>query len=219
MLHLAALIKSKEITSKTYQAMDKEHTQPLEDEAMRSINGACIVCLFILMADEDRYGGVKATLDNNYLLGKQEYPKDMLAAKRLLADFKGTGPSTKRKTPGPKEGQGIAFIKGGGGGYIPNCHGCGKKCRGGWRKCQNITEAHRSKVAELNAARVFRKKSDGGNNKKSTVNTVAGKEANDDSGGGTGDAKTEGTGANKLTDLTEAPWPSYKGGRGTPMPP
>ena len=40
------------------------------------------------MADDDRYGAVKATLDDNYLLGKQEFPRDLLAAKRLLTDFK-----------------------------------------------------------------------------------------------------------------------------------
>ena len=38
-------------------------------------------------------------------------------------------------------------------------------------------------MAELDAAGVFRKKSDGGNDKKGTVNTVAGEEADDDSGG------------------------------------
>ena len=141
MLHLAALLKIKKISNEDYQAKSREDKQPLEAEAMKSAKSAYLACLFLLMADEDRYGGVKATLDDNYLLGKQEYPQDMLAAKRLLADFKGVGPSTKRKTPGPEEGQGVAFVEGGGGGYVPNCHGCGKKCKGGWRKCQNITEA------------------------------------------------------------------------------
>ena len=210
MLHLAALIKTKEITNNAFQVLDAEHKKPLEDEAMRSSKSVYLACLFLLMADEDHYGGVKATLDDNYLLGKQEYPQDLLAAKRLLVDFKGSGSSTKRKTPGPEEGQGVAFIEGGGGGYIPNCHGYGKKCKGGWRKCQNITEAHRSKVAELDAAGAFKKKGDGSSDKKGTINTVAGEEASDDSGGIPGDAKTEETAASELTDTTEAPWPTYK---------
>ena len=102
------------------------------------------------------------------------------------------------------------FVEGGGGGYIPDCHGCGKKCKGGWRKCQNITEAHRATLAELDAAGAFKKKSDGGANKKGAVNTVAGEEANDNSGGSAGDTKTKETAASELTDLTEAPWSSYK---------
>ena len=213
MLHLAALIKIKKITNDAYQAMTRELQKPLEAEAMKSSKGAYLACLFLLMADEDRYGRVKVALDDNYLLEKQEYPQDLLAAKRLLADFKGAGPNTKRKAPGSEEGQGVAFVERGWGGYIPTCHGCGNKCKGGWRRCPNITEAHRSKVAELDAAGVFRKKTDGSNSsnsKKGTVNTVAGEETDNASGGGTSDAKTEETTASDLTDPTEAPWPSYK---------
>ena len=47
------------------------------------------------MADKERYGGVKTALGDNYLLGKQEYT-DLLAAKRLLEDFKGA-PGKMRK--------------------------------------------------------------------------------------------------------------------------
>ena len=113
MLHLAALLKIKEISNDEYQEMKKELQKPLEDKSMKSSKQAYLACLFLLMADEERYGGVKATLDDNYLLGKQEYPQDLLVAKRLLADFKGGGPGTKRKTPGPEEGQGVAFVEGG----------------------------------------------------------------------------------------------------------
>ena len=58
-LHLAALLQKKELAKEDYDA-----------------------CLFILMADDERYGGVKTALGDNYLLGKQEYPQDLLAAKR-----------------------------------------------------------------------------------------------------------------------------------------
>ena len=47
-LHLAALLQKKELAKEDYDA-----------------------CLFILMADDERYGGVKTALGDNYLLGKQ----------------------------------------------------------------------------------------------------------------------------------------------------
>ena len=97
---------------------------------MKTSKGAYLACLFLLMADERRFGAVKATLGDNYLLGEQQYPQDLLAAKRLLADFKGTGP-TNRKVTEPAQGQGIAFIEKGKGHCVPNWYGCGKKCQGG----------------------------------------------------------------------------------------
>ena len=54
---------------------------------------------------------VKATLDDNYLPGKQEYPQNLLAAKRLLADFNGIGPKGKQKVGAAGE-QGVAFVEG-----------------------------------------------------------------------------------------------------------
>ena len=70
MLHLAALLKVKEISSNVYKVMDTEGQKPLQAEAMKTSKGAYLACLFLLMAEEDRYGRVKATLDDNYLLGK-----------------------------------------------------------------------------------------------------------------------------------------------------
>ena len=60
--------------------------------------------------------------------------------------------------------QGVAFAEGGEGTeYIPTCHGCGRKCKGRWRKYPHITDEHRAKVAALDAAGHFRR---GNNNKK-----------------------------------------------------
>ena len=74
------------------------------------------------MADNERHGGVKTALGDNYLLGKQEYPQNLLAAKRLLADFKGA-PSKTRKTAEAADEQGVAFAEGGKGAeYVPTCH-------------------------------------------------------------------------------------------------
>ena len=66
-------------------------------------------------------------------------------------------------------------------------------------------------MAELDAAGAFRKKGDGGGEKRGTVNTVAGEETNDDSGGSASDTKTEETSTSDLTDGSpDAPWPTYK---------
>ena len=101
------------------------------------------------MADNERHGGVKTALGDNYLLGKQEYPQDLLAAKRVLADFKGASGKT-RKTSEAADEQGVAFAEGGKGTeYILTCHDCGRKCKGGWRKWRHITEEHIAKVAAL----------------------------------------------------------------------
>ena len=52
MLHLAALLKVKEISSDDYRVMDGEGQKPLQAEAMETSKGAYIACLFLLMADE-----------------------------------------------------------------------------------------------------------------------------------------------------------------------
>jgi hypothetical protein len=115
-LHLANLLTSRGITKEEYNAMTGEQTadkMAIQSEAMKTSKEAYLACLFLLMADEERYGGVKATLDDNYLLGKQEYPQNLLAAKRLLADFNGTGPKGTQKVGAAGE-QGVAFVAGGG---------------------------------------------------------------------------------------------------------
>ena len=55
MLHLAALLKTKNIATNDYNTMDKEIQKPIEAEATKSSKGAYLACLFLLMADEDRY--------------------------------------------------------------------------------------------------------------------------------------------------------------------
>ena len=181
-LHLAALLKKGGKTNDDYVAMstsDQAGRALLQTEALKTSKGAYLACLFLLMADERRFGGVKATLGDNFLLGKQEYPQDLLAAKRLLADFKGTGP-TSRKATEPAPGQGVAFVEGGKGRYVPNCYGCGKKCQGGYKACKHITDEHRAKVAKLDANGAFWKKKQSGNEtKQGTVNVVAGNDDDD----------------------------------------
>ena len=96
--------------------------------------------------------------------------------------------------------QGVAFAEGGKkGGYSPTCHGCSRKCNGGWRECMNITEDHRSKVAALDAAGHFRRDNNINNDskkKKDTVNVVEGLGKDDAT-------KSEGSNTSGLTkDMT-----------------
>ena len=88
-LHLAALLQKKELAKKDYDVMGKNSKKAIQSQVMKTTKEAYLTCLFILMEDDERYGGVKTVLGDNYLLGKQEYPQNLLAAKRLLADFKG----------------------------------------------------------------------------------------------------------------------------------
>ena len=119
-LHLTALLDKKGITKEVYNGMEETEKEIIQSEAMKSTKEAYLACLFILMVDEERYGGVKTALGDNYLLGKQEYPQDLLAAKRLLADFKGA-PSKAKKASEAAGEQGVAFAEGGNGGGIHPC--------------------------------------------------------------------------------------------------
>ena len=46
-----------------------------------------LACLFILLADNGRYKGIKAELANDFTVGQFNYPKTVVAAKRLLTDY------------------------------------------------------------------------------------------------------------------------------------
>ena len=102
----------------------------------------------------------------------------------------------------------MAFAEGGKGTeYIPTCHGCSRKCKGGWRECPHITEDHRAKMAALDAAGHFRRGNNNNNkdkSKKGTVNVAAGA-GKDDGGDESGDeaTKAEDSSASKITkDMT-----------------
>ena len=81
-----ATLQKKGKTREEYDAMDEESREAIQREVIKAAKEAYLACLFILLADDRRYGDVKRALADNYLLGKQEYPQDLLAAKRLLAD-------------------------------------------------------------------------------------------------------------------------------------
>ena len=51
-----------------------EERKPFETDVIKMSNQAYLACAFLLMTDNNYYSGVKLTLDDNYLLGKQAYP-------------------------------------------------------------------------------------------------------------------------------------------------
>ena len=72
--------------------MNKDNKKPIQSEATKTAKEAYLSCLFIFMADEKRYGGVKTALGDNYLLSKQEYPQDLLLSSQAAAGrFQGGG--------------------------------------------------------------------------------------------------------------------------------
>ena len=53
-----------------------------------------LMCLFILLADNSQYKGLKIDMANDFTMGQSNYPKTVVAAKRLLADYIAPGKST-----------------------------------------------------------------------------------------------------------------------------
>ena len=68
--HLTTTLQKRETTREAYGAMDEEGRKAIQSKAMKTAKEAYLACLFILMADDERYGGVKIALGDNYLLGK-----------------------------------------------------------------------------------------------------------------------------------------------------
>ena len=86
--------------------LKKQHEKP----ARESLAGEYLACLFLLLADDNMFGPLKTQLDNNFLMGEQEYPRDVLAAKRLMNDFSppvGSTKPTREKVPATD----VAFVE------------------------------------------------------------------------------------------------------------
>jgi hypothetical protein len=65
--------------------------------AKEAATGEYLVCLFLLMAEDERYGPLKTQLDNNFLIGEQEYSSNVLAANWMMTDFVPTTGAMKHK--------------------------------------------------------------------------------------------------------------------------
>ena len=79
------------------------------------MKGTYLGCLFLMMADK-RYKPVKKFLHEGFLAEKQQYPQDVLAMKRFMADFIGTAAAKPRNHPQQHKPKlepagGVAFVQ------------------------------------------------------------------------------------------------------------
>ena len=75
-------------------------------------------------------------LRNNYLLGNQEYPANVLAEKRLMNDFDYLNdgkPTSAVKHQEQVQPMDVALVEKGNWGGVPVCYCCGKRHKGGLR--------------------------------------------------------------------------------------
>ena len=75
--------------------------------------GSCdkyLACLFILVADGDRYQGLKRALDNQYLMDKDANPETLPQALTLLEQFKPES-FADAATGKPAGDSGVAFAQ------------------------------------------------------------------------------------------------------------
>ena len=89
----------KELTALTPAELEaiKEETTLNAKEAAQ---GEHLVCMFLLLPDDERYGPLKTQLDVNFLMGKQEYHSDVLTSKRLMTDFVPATGVSETQAPG-----------------------------------------------------------------------------------------------------------------------
>ena len=80
-----ALVKRRGHGKTWYPILSPANKKALNNEALGTSKQAYLACLFLRMTNKERYAEVRQTLNNNFLLGKQECPQDLLVSKRLLA--------------------------------------------------------------------------------------------------------------------------------------
>ena len=86
----------------------------IEEEASKL---ACVEyppCLFLLLADDGQFKTLKKTLNNKFLLGRHEYPKDVLALKRLMTYFDPDVTTGTKHTQEQVQPTDVAFVESGG---------------------------------------------------------------------------------------------------------
>ena len=118
------------LTPANLEEIEEEATLNAKEEAQ----GEYLACMFLLMANDERYGPLNTQLDNTFLMGKQEYPNNVLATNRLMTDFvPATGVVTqKRQESGPS---GVSFMETKGKGeWHPMYYCYGEQHPGGYRK-------------------------------------------------------------------------------------
>ena len=99
--HHPALIKEWVTTLETKYAEEdgsaSQFVEKAKKNAPEQAKKEFLACLFLLMSDDDRYKSLKDRLHNNFVLGRDEYPKDIPQATRMLKNFNHEGPKALKK--------------------------------------------------------------------------------------------------------------------------
>ena len=138
------------MASKGFDTPEKQPTvvggnlKKMKIAALKSQKGAYLGCLYLMMADE-RYTPVKKLLHKGLLADKQQYPRDVLAMKRFMANIIGTAAAKpkgqQQQQPKLEPTGGVTFVqpekkkK-----DFPVCHVCGYTHEGGLDNCNHISQ-------------------------------------------------------------------------------
>ena len=113
------------------QGKVEKDLNPDEREALAraAMDASCeeyLSCLFIRVSDNTRFKGLKEALDNQFLLDKSAYPRELSEALKLLKNFKVSGGSNANNRAQQPEtavpSAGLAFVQ-----ASDQCFACGGK--------------------------------------------------------------------------------------------
>ena len=123
-------------------------------------------CLFILLADNDGYNGLKIELSKNFTMGQSNCPKTVVAAKRLLTDYIASVKSNCIKQV-PDDAVGAFSETDRDNDWKKNvrCHGCGLKGHH-LKECNKTSPEEKKKIYAMIKAGTFEA------NKTGVVNSV-----------------------------------------------
>ena len=108
----------------------------LQKEATESSCEEYLACLSLILEDKERFKPITTDLKNNYLLGNQEYPANVLVTKWLMTDFDYSNvgnPTSAVKQQEQVQPTGIVFVKKGKWDGGPICYCCGERHKFWWR--------------------------------------------------------------------------------------
>ena len=111
-----------------------------------------LACLLLLLESKKRFNPVTTDLINNYLLGKQEDPANVLAKKRIMNnfDYSNAGkPTILVKQKEQVQPTDIAYLEKGKWDGGPICYCCGKRHKGGWQEFPKASNKYKLKTADM----------------------------------------------------------------------
>ena len=144
------------VTADSLEAMSPAEKSALENRLQKEATySSCkdyLVCLFLLLVDKERFKPVTTELSKKYLLGKQDYPDNVLAAKSLMTnfDYSNVGkPTSAGKQQEQVQPTDVALVEKGKWDGGPICYCCGKIHEGEWRECPKASNKEKSKTVDM----------------------------------------------------------------------